>query len=108
VNAPQRPGHLYSWHRHGFYGYETIQSEFSREHGDPAPAVAYWYEGQHDGTYRLRQFNGRFVDVVTCTDPCETVTVLSSSARATIELRPDTPLWAAVQDMLHGQLELHR
>jgi hypothetical protein len=108
IGTAARPGHLYSWRRDGFYGYDLVQSEFSRERGEPPPALAYWYEGQRDGIYHLRQFNGRFVDLVTCADPCSDVTVLTASARTTIELRVDTPLWAVVQDMLHGELEVHR
>jgi len=103
--APSKPTHYYTWHRGHVYGYELEQSEFSREHGQAPPAITYTYEGQQAGVFHLRQFNGRFMDVVTCSAPCETVRITNAQIDGPLKLRPMTPLWAAIQDMLAGQLE---
>lgn len=102
------PAHYYSWHRGGFYGYEMVQSEFSREHGAAPPALTYWYEGQSGGVYHLRQFNGPYIDMIRCTAPCTTVRIINAQVDQGLAVRPDTALWAALQDMLAGQLEVHR
>jgi hypothetical protein len=106
--AATPPGHYYTWHRNGFYGYEFEQSEFSREHGQAAPFITYQFEGERAGVYHLRQFNGRFIDAVTCTLPCDTVHIRNAQIDQDLPLRPQTALWAAVHDMVSGQLEVTR
>lgn len=106
VAAP--PGHYYTWHRQGFYGYEFEPTEFEREHGQPGPTLSYMYEGQRGGVYHLRQFNGRFIDAISCRAPCNTVHILNAQVDTDLALRPRTALWAAVQDMVNGQLEASR
>lgn len=102
------PSHYYTWHRHGFYGYEFEPTEFEREHGQAGPTLSYLYEGQRGGVYHLRQFNGRFIDMISCRLPCNTVHILNAQVDQDLELRPRTALWAAVQDMVNGQLEPSR
>lgn len=102
---PASPSHYYTWHRNGFYGYEFVQSEFGREHGQAPPAITYLYEGQRGDVFHLRQFNGRFIDSITCRLPCETVHIVNAQVDQDLALRPQTALWAAVRDMVSGQLE---
>lgn len=101
-------GHYYTWHRNGFYGYEFEQSEFAREHGQAAPVITYQFEGERAGVYHLRQFNGRFIDAISCRLPCDTVHIRNAQIDQDLPLRPQTALWAAVQDMVSGQLEVSK
>lgn len=105
---PTHPTHYYTWHRGAFYGYELLQTEFAREHGAEPPAIRYTYGGRRDGVYHLRQFNGAYVDGVTCTAPCRDVHIVNAQIDKVIPLHRDTPLWAAVQDMLAGELQPER
>lgn len=97
--------HYYTWHRGNAYGYELEQTEFSREHTATPPSISYWYEGRKDGVYRLRQFNGPYIDMIRCTAPCTTVRIINAQVDKMLPLRPGTALWGAVQDMLAGKLE---
>lgn len=97
--------HYYSWHRGNAYGYELVQTEFAREHTTEPPSISYWYEGRRDGVYHLRQFNGPYIDMISCTAPCTSVRIVNAQVDKTLTLRPGTALWAAVQDMLAGQLQ---
>ena len=107
--APQPAGpHYYTWTDGDLYAYRLVQSEFAREHGAQAPSITYAFAGLgKDGVYRLTQMNGQYLDRVTCRAPCDTVTITGFD-RTTISLRQGTALWAAVQDMLAGQLKVSR
>jgi len=104
----QEHAHYYAWQRGTTYGYELEQTEFEREHTAHPPSISYWYEGRQGTVYHLRQFNGVFVDIISCQSPCSSVHILNARVDKTMTVRQETALWAAIQDMLAGRLAVHQ
>lgn len=109
--APAAPLHNYVYEQDGQYGYQPQLSPDQINAGAAsAPLVMFRYLGESRGVYRAQSQTAPFTGVLSCSAPCDYITVLTYYADGEIAARQVMPgnnnsiAAEVMQDAMNGQL----
>lgn len=114
ANALPPSSHNYVYEKDGEYGYQPQLSQDQINAGDASrPLVMFRYLGKSRGVYRAQSSTGPFTGVLSCSAPCDYITVVTHYADGEIADRQvmpgdDNSIAAEVmQDAMNGQLRVY-
>ncbi|MGZ3276001.1 MAG: hypothetical protein ACXWKX_20420 [Caulobacteraceae bacterium] len=106
--APAQPAHHYAFQNGDQYGYMSSAHVEVGQEGEAQKPVIVRYLGVQDGVYAIAEVQDGAVVVAQCAKPCQQVRLRGKDLDQTLDLNPNSIVYAALTDAINGQLEVYK
>lgn len=106
--APAQPAHRWAFQNGDQYGYMSSAHVEVGQEGEAQKPVIIRYLGMKDGVYTIAEVQGGAVVVAQCAAPCQQVRLRGKDFDQTLDLSPNSIVYAALTDAINGQLEVYK
>jgi hypothetical protein len=106
--APAAPTHHYAFQTGDEYGYMSAAHVQVGQEGEAAQKpVIVRYLGMQDGIYTIAEVQDGAIVVAQCAQPCQQVRIRGKDLDQTLDLSPNSIVYAALTDAIAGQLQVY-
>jgi hypothetical protein len=106
--TPAQPAHHYAFQSGDEYGYMSSAHVEVGQEGEAQKPVMVRYLGMQDGIYTIAEVEGGAVVVAQCAPPCQQVRLRGKGMDQTLDLNPNSIVYAALTDAINGQLQVYK
>ena len=106
--APAQPAHNYAFQSGDEYGYMSSAHVEVGQEGEAQKPVMVRYLGMQDGVYAIAEVEGGAVVVAQCAAPCQQVRLRGKDMDQTLDLNPNSIVYAALTDAMNGRLQVYK
>lgn len=107
--AAAQPAHRWAFQNGDQYGYmSSAHVEVGQEGEATQKPVIVRYLGMKDGVYTIAEVQDGAVVVAQCAAPCQQVRLRGKDLDQTLDLNPDSIVYAALTDAINGQLQVYK
>jgi hypothetical protein len=106
--APAQPAHHYAFQNGDQYGYMSSAHVEVGQEGEAQKPVIVRYLGMEDGVYTIAEVQDGAVVVAQCSAPCQQVRIRGKDLDQTLDLNPNSIVYAALSDAMNGQLQVYK
>ena len=107
--AAAQPAHHWAFQNGDQYGYmSSAHVEVGQEGEAAQKPVIVRYLGMKDGVYAIAEVQDGAVVVAQCAAPCQQVRIRGKDLDQTLDLNPDSIVYAALTDAINGQLQVYK
>jgi hypothetical protein len=104
-----QPAHRWAFQNGDQYGYmSSAHVEVGQEGEATQKPVTVRYLGVQDGVYTIAEVQDGAVVVAQCARPCQQVRLRGKDLDQTLDLNPDSIVYAALTDAINGQLQIYK
>jgi hypothetical protein len=106
--APAQPAHHWAFQNGDQYGYLSSAHGQAGQSGEEAKPTIVRYLGVEDGVYTIAEVEDGQVVVAQCAKPCQQVRIRGKDLDQTLDLSPNSIVYAALTDAMNGQLQVYK
>jgi hypothetical protein len=103
-----QPAHHWAFQNGDQYGYLPAGHGEASQDADQQQATMVRYLGMQDGVYTIAEVEGGAVVVAQCAPPCRQVRLRGKDLDQTLDLSPNSIVYAALTDAINGQLQVYK
>lgn len=106
--AHAQPAHHWAFQNGDQYGYLSSAHGEAGQGGEEEKPIIVRYLGMEDGIYTIAEVQDGAVVVAQCAKPCQQVRIRGKDLDETLDLNPNSIVYAALTDAINGQLEVYK
>lgn len=106
--TPAQPAHRWAFQNGDQYGYLSGAHGEAGQGGEAERPTIIRYLGMQDGIYTIAEVQDGAVVVAQCAKPCQQVRLRGKDLDQTLDLNPNSIVYAALTDAINGQLEVYK
>lgn len=106
--TPAQPAHHYAFQSGDEYGYVSSSHAEAGQNAEADKPVTVRYLGMEDGVYTIAEVQDGAIVVAQCAQPCQQVRLRGKDLDQTLDLNPNSIVYAALTDAINGQLQVYK